>query len=91
MVKSTQTFFIVSSDGSTRPQDEALTGRWFRDWGRLLSNGSNDPASFNEMEMRKGGQDEDKDPPGGMTHVYYVVRDGRAGVAWRWFVIDTNE
>lgn len=84
-----QTFFIQSSDGSTREQMEFLEGRWFRDWGRLLADGSNDLSSYNELELRKSSMDDDRAPPGGETHVYYILRDGRAGVTWWWFTIDT--
>lgn len=84
-----QTFFIRSSDGSTREEMEFLEGRWFRDWGRLLSDGSNDLVSFNELEMRKSGNDDDETPSEDQVFVYYVLRDGRAGVTWWWFSVET--
>ncbi len=83
-----QTFFIQSSDGSSREQMEFLDGRWFRDWGRLLADGSNDLISFNELELRKSSNDDDDTPSNDEVFVYYVLRDGRAGVTWWWFSVE---
>jgi hypothetical protein len=81
-----QTYPIAVDDaGNAEERREAHEGRWFRTWGRLSSGSSDDPESFVEWELVPGVQDQAETPDDARAFVYYVVRDGRQGVAWTWF------
>lgn len=87
-----QPFRIPINNGDSFEQrEEAFVGDWFRTWGEQLSPASADPTSFNEWTLRAGGQDESDLPPGGLAHMFYVVRDTRGGVAWWWFSVEVME
>lgn len=72
----------VNNGESTQEEREAYQGAWFRTWGRILSDSSDDPESFNEWILDQGSQDELESPADDEAWLYYVVRDGRQGVNW---------
>ncbi len=81
-----QTYLIPINGGidGYEERTETYRGSWFRTWGSLLSNSSNDPMSRNEWTMNRGDQDEDDRPPGDRATLYHVLRDSRQGVTWWW-------
>lgn len=87
-----QVFPVAINNGeSFEDRDEAYEGRWYRTWGTLLANGSDDPESYNEWTFLPGAQDprDEPAPPDDRARLYYVVRDGRQGVDWFWFEVET--
>ena len=74
--------------GGSQTQTEGLDGAWFRTWGSLLANGSDDVMSINEWTLLPGNQDEQDTPPDGRATLYYVLRDSRLGVAWWWISVE---
>ena len=74
--------------GGSQTQTESLDGAWFRTWGTLLANGSDDVMSINEWTMNPGGQDEQDTPPGDHATLYYLLRDSRLGVDWWWISVE---
>jgi len=74
--------------GGSQTQTEGLDGAWFRTWGTLLANGSDDVMSINEWTLLPGNQDEQDTPPDGRATLYYVLRDSRLGVAWWWISVE---
>jgi hypothetical protein len=87
-----QTYPISVNNGeSFEERVENYGGRWYRTWGRTLSDFSDDPESYNEWTLSPGSQDETEAPPEGRAWLYYVVRDSRAGVAWHSFAIEVDE
>jgi hypothetical protein len=40
--------------------------------------------------LTPGEQDETETPPDDIARMYYVVRDGRQGVNWFWFELETT-
>jgi hypothetical protein len=87
-----QTYFISSGDGQVEPREELYEGDWFRTWGVLLGNNSDDPVSLNTWRMVPGEQDdiESQLPPDGRATLYYVLRDDRQGVDWFWFHVQVE-
>ncbi|MGB1274207.1 MAG: hypothetical protein ACPG77_00545 [Nannocystaceae bacterium] len=81
-----QTYQVPINGGADGYEDrqETYRGAWFRSWGELLSNSSNDHMSRNEWKMVRGDQDEDDLPPGNRATLYHVLRDSRQGVTWWW-------
>jgi len=73
--------------GGTEVQTETLDGAWFRTWGTLLANGSDDLMSINEWTISPGSQDELETPPDDRATLFYVLRDTRLGVDWWWISI----
>jgi hypothetical protein len=71
---------------------EVYEGDWYRTWGTLLSNDSDDPVSYNTWRMVPGQQDdiESDIPPDGRATLYYVLRDDRQGVEWFWFHVQVE-
>lgn len=86
-----QPFAIPAGDGSWTESSERYRGAWLSTWGRLLSTVSNDPESYDEWELVPPEDVDAPRPPGGVAHLYYVVRDGRAGVAWWWISVRVAE
>lgn len=76
--------------GGSQTQTEGLDGSWFRTWGSLLANVSDDLMSINEWTMRPGSQDELDTPPDGRATLYYVLRDSRLGVDWWWISVEVT-
>ncbi len=73
--------------GDENCEQEAYSGSWFRTWGDLLSDSSDDPSSYNVYTFSRNGDIDSENPPTGGAFVFYVVRDGRSGVDWRWFIV----
>jgi hypothetical protein len=87
-----QTYSVPVNDGEAwRTEDERYFGDWYRTWGEQLASTSDDPDSFNQWTLSAGPQDASDRAPGDEAHLFYVVRDGRAGVAWRWFTVELSE
>ncbi|MEM9454350.1 MAG: hypothetical protein AAGF11_09235 [Myxococcota bacterium] len=82
-----QTYFIPADDGESEEREEFYEGDWYRTWGTLLGNDSDDPRSFNTWTMEPGEQDDPlaQTPPEDRATLYYVLRDDRQGVDWWWF------
>lgn len=87
-----QTYLISASDGLFEEREEYYVGDWYRTWGTLLSNDSDDPVSYNTWQMVPGEQDdvESELPPDGRATLYYVLRDDRQGVSWFWFHVQVE-
>lgn len=83
-----QTYLIPLDGDDFEERDELLSGSWFRTWGELLSDESDDRMSRNTWTMIQGEQDEEELPPDGRATLYYVLRDDRQGVDWWWFHVD---
>lgn len=79
---------INGGAGGTTTQSEEYDGSWFRTWGTLLANGSDDALSNNEWRMEIGSQDELDAPPDGRATLFYVLRDGRVGIDWWWVSVE---
>lgn len=81
-------FYLLPQDSVTFVEtQEAYDGRWFKTWGTLLSTTSNDPVSFNSIALIADEQDDER-PEGDRAILYYVLRDGRAGVDWWWIDVE---
>ncbi|MCX4241469.1 hypothetical protein [Paraliomyxa miuraensis] len=82
-----QTYLISAEDGMYEERQENYRGDWYRTWGTLLSNDSDDPVSYNTWQMIPGEQDDIESdlPPDGRATLYFVQRDDRQGVSWFWF------
>ncbi len=79
-----QEYLIPVNGGSSfETGTEEYTGQWFITWGELLSPVSLDAESYNEWTLEPADDDETM-PPGGVAHLYYVVRDGRNGASSWW-------
>jgi hypothetical protein len=74
--------------GGTETRTEIYDGSWYRSWGSLLANGSDDPMSMDDWTLERGAQDETETAPGGQAFLYYVLRDGRLGVDWWWISVE---
>lgn len=87
-----QTYFISDGEGTFEARDEVYVGDWYRSWGTLLGNDSDDPTSYNTWRMVPGEQDdiESELPPDGRATLYYVLRDDRQGVDWFWFHVQVR-
>jgi hypothetical protein len=87
-----QTYFISAGDGEFEARTEYYVGDWYRTWGTLLGNDSDDPRSFNTWRMVPGEQDDIESalPPDGRATLYYVLRDDRQGVDWFWFHVQVT-
>ena len=85
-----QDFLVPVNGGAdgTQTQTESFDGSWFRSWGTLLANGSDDALSNNEWRMEMGPQDEDEAPQGARATLFYVLRDGRVGLDWWWISVE---
>ena len=85
-----QDFLVPVNGGAdgTQTQTESFDGSWFRSWGPLLANGSDDALSENEWRMEMGPQDEDEAPQGARATLFYVLRDGRVGLDWWWISVE---
>ncbi|MCH9688657.1 MAG: hypothetical protein K0V04_44915 [Deltaproteobacteria bacterium] len=81
-----QVYTIPIDDGQFEDRDEFYAGNWYRTWGTLLGNDSDDAVSYNVWSMLPGEQDDvtDELPPDGMATLFYVLRDNRQGVDWWW-------
>lgn len=89
-----QVFRVPINNGeSYEDRSETYAGSWFRTWGTFLSNSSDDPESYNEWTFQPGDQDPEDEiaPPEDRALLYYVVRDGRQGVNWFWFEVQTTD
>lgn len=83
--------FLVPINGGAGGNDiqtEAYDGEWYRTWGSLLANDSDDIMSRNEWTLKIGPQDEDEAPPDGRATLFYVLRDGRNGTDWWWVSVE---
>lgn len=87
-----QKYFISAGDGVFEEKTEFYVGDWYRTWGTLLGNDSDDPRSLNVWRMIPGEQDdiESPVPPEGLATLYYVLRDDRQGVDWFWFHVQVT-
>jgi hypothetical protein len=87
-----QTYLIPNDDEGFDEREEYYVGDWYRSWGRLLGNDSDDPRSVNVWRMAPGEQDdiESEVPPEGRATLYYVLRDDRQGVDWFWFHVNVT-
>jgi hypothetical protein len=87
-----QTFLISAGGGTFEERTEVYVGDWYRTWGTLLGNDSDDPRSFNTWRMIPGEQDDIESdlPPEGRATLYYVLRDDRQGVDWFWFHVQVT-
>lgn len=85
-----QDFLIPINGGAdgTEMRSEEFDGSWYRTWGTMLANGSDDAKSQNEWTMRIGPQDELEAPPDGRATLFYVLRDGRVGIDWWWISVE---
>ena len=85
-----QDFLVPINGGAdgTETRSEEFDGSWFRTWGSLLANGSDDALSQNEWTMELGPQDELEAPPDGRATLFYVLRDGRVGIDWWWISVE---
>jgi hypothetical protein len=85
-----QTYLIPNDDDAFDEREEYYVGDWYRSWGTLLGNDSDDPRSVNTWRMVPGEQDdiESDVPPEGRATLYYVLRDDRQGVDWFWFHVN---
>lgn len=81
---------INGGAGGTEVQTESLDGAWFRTWGTLLANGSDDLMSINEWTLSPGSQDELDTPPEDRATLFYVLRDSRLGVDWWWLSVEVT-
>ncbi len=90
-VEDLQAYSIPVDDGY-EDREEFLVGNWFRTWGTLLGNDSDDPVSVNTWTMVPGEQDDVTTdlPPEGQATLYYVLRDDRQGVDWWWFHVQVE-
>lgn len=79
---------INGGAGGSETQTETLDGGWFRSWGDLLANGSDDVMSINEWTLTPGNQDVEETPPNGRATLFYVLRDSRLGVDWWWISVE---
>ncbi len=79
---------INGGAGGSEKRSEEFDGSWFRTWGELLANGSDDVMSINKWTMKFGTQDEDESPPDGRATLFYVLRDGRIGIDWWWISVE---
>lgn len=79
---------INGGAGGSETQTETLDGSWFRSWGDLLANGSDDIMSIDDWTLVPGNQDEQQTPPDGRATLFYVVRDSRLGVDWWWISVE---
>jgi hypothetical protein len=88
-----QDFLVPINGGAdgTETQSEEFDGSWYRTWGSMLANGSDDVKSQNEWTMRIGPQDELEAPPDGRATLFYVLRDGRVGIDWWWISVEVAE
>ena len=87
-----QTYLIPNDDEGFDEREEYYVGDWYRSWGRLLGNDSDDPRSVNVWRMEPGEQDdiESELPPEGLATLFYVLRDNRQGVDWFWFHVNVK-
>jgi hypothetical protein len=87
-----QTYFISAGNGDYEAKQEYYVGDWYRTWGTLLGNDSDDPRSLNTWTMVPGEQDDVQSdvPPEGRATLYYVLRDDRQGVDWFWFHVQVT-
>ncbi|MCA9710250.1 MAG: hypothetical protein KDK70_30705 [Myxococcales bacterium] len=87
-----QTYLIPANDDRFEEREEYYVGDWYRSWGTLLSNDSDDPVSYNTWRMVPGEQDDPltETPPEGQATLYYVLRDDRQGVDWWWFHVQVQ-
>jgi len=87
-----QSYFIPSGNGTFEEREEYLRGDWFRTWGTLLANDSDDPVSYNTWRMVPGEQDDiaSELPPDGVATLFFVQRDDRQGVTWTWFHVQVQ-
>jgi hypothetical protein len=85
-----QTYAVPGENGTFTDRQETYAGRWFRSWGELLGSESDDPLAQNTWTLRKGPQDETDMPEGGVTTLFYVLRDDRQGVVWTWFQVEVE-
>lgn len=87
-----QTYFISAGNGEYEAKQEYYVGDWYRTWGTLLGNDSDDPRSLNTWKMVPGEQDDvvSDVPPDGRATLYYVLRDDRQGVDWFWFHVQVT-
>jgi len=79
---------INGGAGGSETQTETLDGAWFRSWGDLLANSSDDIMSIDDWTLVPGNQDEQETPPDGRATLFYVVRDSRLGVDWWWISVE---
>jgi hypothetical protein len=87
-----QAYSVPVNDGEAwREESERYFGDWYRTWGEQLASTSDDPDSFNQWTLAAGPQDVSDTAPDDTAHMFYVVRDGRAGVAWRSFTVELSE
>ncbi len=87
-----QTYSIPSNDDDFVEREEFLAGDWYRTWGTLLGNDSDDPTSYNTWAMIPGEQDDIESdlPPDGRATLFFVQRDDRQGVDWWWFHVQVQ-
>ena len=87
-----QTYFIPSNNDAFEEREEFLSGDWYRTWGTMLSNDSDDLVSYNTWAMVPGEQDDIESdlPPDGLATLFYVLRDDRQGVDWWWFHVQVQ-
>jgi hypothetical protein len=82
-----QTYTVPINDGAgVIERHETYAGTWYRTWGKQLATGSLEPESWNEWTLEPSDDDPDR-PDDDLAHLFYVVRDGRHGVAWWWFAV----
>lgn len=84
--------YFISADGGFASRNEFFAGNWYRTWGTLLANDSDDAVSYNTWQMVPGEQDDTSSdlPPEGIATLYYVLRDDRQGVDWWWFNVQVQ-
>ncbi len=85
-----QTYLVPRDADAFEERQENYVGGWYRTWGTLLGNGTDDPRSLNTWVMEPGEQDdvESDRPPEDRATLYYVLHDDRQGVDWWWFHVE---
>ena len=82
-----QTYLVPQDNGETfTDREETVYGMWFKTWGRLLANDSQEVESYNAW---RAIADDDSDVPE-FVNIYYVLRDSRHGVDWWWFRVELD-
>lgn len=83
-----QTYPIITTVNGvegTLDKVEYYQSQWFRSFGEMSSDSSDDPESFTVWGILEESLDEPQRPDGDRATLYYVLRDNRGGVDWWWF------
>ncbi len=88
-----QTYLVpIDTDEGVREYDvreEKATGSWFRTWGQLAGEGTQNAVAVNRWRL-EGDSDQGEEPEDARARLFYVVRDDRIGVDWFWFEVEVT-